>query len=92
MQNLRSASTELALQFLGKRIFFRNRNFIMRVMLNIMFLLKYFTSLFRLYLNFKGVMIGEKHKEFGIKRNQRVLIFGDIFYDKVEKTFKSSAN
>jgi hypothetical protein len=87
VHNLGEAYTDLAIQFLGKRSFFRNRNFITRVMLNVMFMLKYFTSLFRLYFNFKGVMIGEKHKEFGIKRNQKVLMFGDIFYDKVQKTF-----
>lgn len=87
MSNLSGAFSDLALQLLGKQKFDRKRNFLTRIMLNVMFLLKYFTSLFRLYFNFRGVMIGEKHKEFGIKRNQRVLLFGDIFFDKVQKTF-----
>lgn len=92
VQNLGMADSDQALQFLGKRSFFRNRNFVTRIMLNVMFLLKYFTSLFRLYFNFKGVMIGEKHKEFGIKRNQKILLFGDIFFDKVQKTFTGESN
>lgn len=87
VHNLGGAFSDLALQFLGKRRFDRKRNFVTKVMLNVMFLLKYFTSLFRLYFNFKGVMVGEKHKEFGIARNQRLLVFGDVFFDKVQRSF-----
>ena len=91
VDNFSAAFTDLALNFLGKRSFFRNGSLLSKFMLNVMFLLKYFTSVFRLYFNFRGVMIGEKHKEYGIAQNQKVFLYGEFLYDKVSKLLKGGS-
>ena len=81
---------ELALHLIGKISFFRKKNGILKFILQILFWLKYFSSMFKFDINHKGIIIGEKHKEYGIKEDQKVFIYGEFLYDKLRKNFRGN--
>ena len=88
VENLSGSFMELALTYLGKRSFFGNKSLFTRFLLKVMTLLKYMTSFFRLYLNLKGAKVGKRHTEFGIHQNQKVFLYGEFLYDKINKLLK----
>ena len=46
--------------------------------------------MFKFDINHKGIIIGEKHKEYGIKEDQKVFIYGEFLYDKLRKNFRGN--
>ena len=85
IQNLSNADSSLAMKLVGEESFAIRRNVLSRILISLLSIFR----IFRLIRNkdFSGFIIGKKYKEYGIKLNQNIILFGDIFYDKAKKKF-----
>ena len=92
VQNLKNACFQGILQLLGKKKFYEPSNFVTKVMLSMGLVFRSLASLFKIDLKLKGYKTGSIYKDFGLTKDQKVLVFGDVQYDKISKKFSSNSN
>lgn len=76
---------EFALKKIAEKSDYRNFHWLEIVITKLIWLIQLSLGVLRLYPTFKGFLIGVKTTEYGIEVGQKILTFGKIKFDKLNK-------
>lgn len=91
IQQFSKSNVNDAMQFLGSRPIFKNLGMIDKGLVVLSFIIEFLLSICNLENKFKGVVIGLKKTEWGIRQGTYLLVYGKAVYDELTKSFKMTS-